>query len=493
MRCNPRWMALSLLLPGCDVLWGGLSKSNPKYCSDSIPCDAPLRCDLSVNQCIVATAPAGPPPVIAGVMPAFGSTAGGTSLAISGMNFLPGTTVSIAGLPAATLVTSATALSAVVPMHLGALGHVPIVITNPDGQSASQSGLFSYFASDLQFSDNPFPVGMQPYGIAIADFNGDTRKDIAVSNSTGNSVSVLLRDSLGGFATPSTFAVGNSPYFLTAGDFNGDGKSDLAVVNSADNNLSVMLSDGTGGFGMPSNFAVGVEPLSVVAADWNGDQILDLAVANSQSATVSILFGDGTGGFPRSTTIAAGQGPYAMVVADFNGDHLTDLGVTDRDSDQVTVLLGDGLGGFGVASTPSVGSLPISIAAGDFDGDGNTDLVTADLASSQLSVMLGLGAGYFQPAVPVPICTIAQSVYSVAVADLNGDGHDDLAAACRMGIAVEVALGNGTGGFGQPQPITAKPAAATLAAVELTGDGRPELVVTSDYGNSLDILVNASE
>ena len=84
----------------------------------------------------------------------------------------------------------------------------------------------------------------------------------------------------GQFQRPTNFAVGNAPRSVAVGDFNGDGKQDLAVANAISDNVSILLGDGTGNFSAPTNFAVGNGPLSVAVGDFNGDGKQDLAVAN---------------------------------------------------------------------------------------------------------------------------------------------------------------------------------------------------------------------
>ena len=81
---------------------------------------------------------------------------------------------------------------------------------------------------------------------------------------------------------------------VAVGDFNGDGKQDLAVANLAlqPYTVSILLGDGAGNFSAPANFAVGVDPRSVAVGDFNGDGKQDLAVANAVSDNVSILLRD---------------------------------------------------------------------------------------------------------------------------------------------------------------------------------------------------------
>src|SRR5439155_556948 len=82
------------------------------------------------------------------------------------------------------------------------------------------------------------------------------------------------------FSAANNFAVGANPVSVAVGDFNGDGKPDLAVGNQNAGSVSILLGTGTGSFGGATNFAVGVQPRSVTVGDLNGDGKPDLAVVN---------------------------------------------------------------------------------------------------------------------------------------------------------------------------------------------------------------------
>ena len=125
------------------------------------------------------------------------------------------------------------------------------------------------------------PLAAFPLGIAVGDFNGDGKQDLAVANDWSNNVSILLGDGAGNFSAPTNFRCWSDPAAVAVGDFNGDGKQDLAVANDGSDNVSILFGDGTRQFQRPTNFGVGAGSCpSVAVGDFNGDGKQDLAIAN---------------------------------------------------------------------------------------------------------------------------------------------------------------------------------------------------------------------
>ncbi len=92
-----------------------------------------------------------------------------------------------------------------------------------------------------------YAVGVQPVGIEVADFNGDGIADITVGNTGQASLTegVLLGKGDGTFAPQVTFATGNFPYGVAVADFNGDGLPDMVVSNFNDATATILLSQAT--------------------------------------------------------------------------------------------------------------------------------------------------------------------------------------------------------------------------------------------------------
>src|SRR5205823_11340059 len=93
-----------------------------------------------------------------------------------------------------------------------------------------------------------FSILVSPKQVAIGDFDGDGNQDLAVASSnSGDNVSILLGDGMGNFSAPTRFgaSANSEPMSVAVGDFNGDGKQDLAFANSFGTvqNVSILLRD----------------------------------------------------------------------------------------------------------------------------------------------------------------------------------------------------------------------------------------------------------
>jgi len=70
----------------------------------------------------------------------------------------------------------------------------------------------------------------------------------------------------------SPVALGSSPTFLAVGDFNMDGVPDMAVVNSGGGTVTILLGNGNGTFTQAANSPVPVSySYSLAVGDLNGD------------------------------------------------------------------------------------------------------------------------------------------------------------------------------------------------------------------------------
>ena len=335
---------------------------------------------------------------------------------------------------------------------------------------------------------NPFPQS-----VAVADFIGDGKLDLAVpvySIFTPTSdANILLGNGDGTFkAGPAFPLTGQNVNNAAVGDFNGDGKLDLALSLPDANQVQVLLGNGDGTFTpLP---AISVNGVFVVAtADFNGDSKADLVVV---SDTLTILLGNGDGTFTVKTTIQV-VSPQAVAVGDFNGDGKADLAVVDYTADAITILLGNGDGTFTQASSsPQTGFEPASIVAADFNGDGILDLAVTNLNDGNpepgsVTVLLGNGDGTFRPTAASPVTGAVPN--SIAVGDFNGDGKADLVTGDAGSNTATVLLGNGDGTFAAPLNPPAGTNSLFVGVGDFNGDGLPDLAAANNTPNTVTILL----
>jgi FG-GAP-like repeat/Abnormal spindle-like microcephaly-assoc'd, ASPM-SPD-2-Hydin len=327
--------------------------------------------------------------------------------------------------------------------------------------------------------------------VAVADFNGDGKPDVAVVDRASNTVSILLGNGDGTFAAAASYAIGVDSVAIAVGDFNGDGKLDLVTANRAAYTISVLLGNGDGTFGNRVDYITGTEPMALAVGDFNGDGYLDIAEVDNADNTVSIFLGLGNGAFQTPVAYPTGASPIAIVGGDFNGDGHLDLAIANAGSNNVSVLLGKGDGTFQSAVFYATGSDPDGLFAADLNGDGKLDLVASNNGSNSISVLMNSGNGAFAPGVFYGAGTLP---FGVAAADFFGNGKLDIAVVNSGDNTVSIIPGNGDGTFNVIGSMTFDTGNQSLgvAAGDFNGDGRADLVVSNSEDNTVSILLQAA-
>jgi hypothetical protein len=294
-------------------------------------------------------------------------------------------------------------LEVAAPPHLAAVGDLDgdrkrdLVATSHDSH-----GLFVWLGDGTgRFAappGTPFPAlpGGRPHnhGLALGDVDGDGDLDAVTADDVAHAVAVLLNDGKARFrpAPRSPFPVGREPYPLALGDVNKDGRLDVVTPNVGGASVSVLLGDGRGAFLAAASppIAVTARPYFVVLGDLDRDGALDAVASHDDVSLVTALLGDGRGGFRPApgSPFDIGRRPWKAVLTDLDGDAKQDLVLGAGGA--VVVMLGDGRGRFSPApgSPFPVGRGSWSVAVGDLDGDGKSDIATADLEAATVTILL---------------------------------------------------------------------------------------------------------
>ena len=341
------------------------------------------------------------------------------------------------------------------------------------------------------------PVGAFPRGVVVADFNNDSKADVATANSATDNISVAAGDGAGGFTSVnSSNRVGITPFSIVALDFNLDTDIDLVSANQGDDTISYLQGNGAGNFTVTNGLDSGCEDgtAAIGAGDISGDGITDLAVACEVSDRICTRIGTGGTGasaFGAPVCIPAGQTPSSIGIGFFNLDALEDIAWAAFDQNILQVAISDGAGSFlDIPTDFPVGAEPKGVISADINGDGFADLIVANSGSESISVLLGDGGGIFS--FPSIDSSAGEAPTALAVADFNLDGLQDIAVTNTNGNNVSLLLGDGFGNFSNAGNFGTRDQPIAVDVGDFDLDGRPDLAVADDFSDTVTILINLS-
>lgn len=316
-----------------------------------------------------------------------------------------------------------------------------------------------------------------------------------------------------------TTPTGGAPLGIASADFNNDNRLDVLTANYDSKTLSLLRGLGDGTFLPAVDVAIGAAPTALAVGDVNRDGYLDAVVAVAETNQVRILFGQSGGSFGAPQIWVMGPAPTAgtvidrntdgridvfgsVALADFNKDGWLDIVSANQATAQVVVRLNDQAGGFGNAVASASGALlgPGALAVGDFNGDGILDVATANLppvnitgplpaTPRSVSILIGLGNGQFQ----VPIEYADSGILALAAADVNGDGRDDLITAQDVAGTVTLRLSIGGGYLGPPTILAVGRRAGAVLIRDVDHDGHLDILTSNIGSGDVSVLRGRSD
>jgi hypothetical protein len=429
-------------------------------------------------------------------------------------------------------------------------GHLDLAVANENDNTVSV--LLGNGDGTFQ-AQVAYAVGKSPDAIVAGDFNRDGHLDLAVANENDATVTVLLGNGDGTFQPAKTVAADISGP-LVAGDFNGDGRLDLGGLdyntetNSYD--LSVWLGDGDGTFEPAQTVAVGVAHFiggNLLVGDFNGDGRPDLGGLDYNTETnsydLSVWLSNGDSKFRPSMNVALSDSPVRpfLVAGDFNGDGKLDIALTNARRHEVDVFLGNGDGTFSDASQFATTPHSPPLLA-DVNGDGTRDALVIDSAGNILYRQGVPGqSGSFEPPVTINLGNPSRDIAwvpetdqgpvlasvdahdnalscfawrgdrfvtlgalstgrlpaQIIAADLNGTGWTDLVVSNAADGTLSVFFNNQLGSlqagslpFRWPVTLPVGVGVSDVRAVDTSGNGRLDLVVTNKLTGQVSVLQN---
>jgi hypothetical protein len=339
-----------------------------------------------------------------------------------------------------------------------------------------------------------------PLSLAVADVNGDGKRDIITGNNGSSMVGVLLGNGPGTFQAVATTSAGSGsmPNDIAVADVNADGKADVITANYGTNSVGVLLGNGNGTFAAAVAYSTGSgsQPYGLAVADVNGDGKADIITANSATSSIGVLLNTGTGTFAAMVAYPTGTAtPVNVAVGDVNNDGKADIVACINFNSAVGLLLGNGNGTFQALSTIALTNKPNNLVLADLNADSKLDIITSsDNNSGYATVQLGNGNGTFATATSY---TLSSNSFtnSLAVADVSGDGKPDIITANPGNYTTGVLKNNGTGTFAAVQTFSAGSSGSMpydVVAADVSGDGKPDIITANVSANTVSVLLNTA-
>jgi hypothetical protein len=330
-------------------------------------------------------------------------------------------------------------------------------------------------------------TGPDPHEIGAADLDGAGRTDVAVACE-----GALCVHFGGAGGPPVRVPLGRGHQRgLAVDDLDCDGRAEVVTTSSADPGgwYFVVSFDAARAPRVTSVFGAPLVAPAVRTPDLDRDGIPDLVACGLGSPTIEIKFGNGLRGvrwagirWPLATKEHPQRRGCDLDVADLDGDGLADFALAD--GERVVLFMGNVRLGFEANH-----ELPFPKAVGvrlaDLDGDGRKDVLALCPGSG---VAVALNRDKLEPRPIVDAGLHARC--DLATGDFDGDGRIDAAVTSYEAGQVRILLGDGKGGFGAPEAYASGLGAYRLCVADVDGDGRDDVLASNRLDDTVAVFRN---
>jgi Zn-dependent metalloprotease len=336
--------------------------------------------------------------------------------------------------------------------------------------------------------------------VGIGDLNGDSRQDVVISTQV-DQIQVFNQKADGTLeTTPLSYFAGGRLESLAVGDVNNDNRADVVAVNFNDNTISVLLQQANGTFASRATHPTSSGPDSVAIGDVNNDGRNDVVVSHWTAAAIGVFTQKSDNTLNAMVSYPSPQAGYDdIATGDVNGDGRLDVVKMNGQglNPNLSVYLQNSGGTLDSAISYSVGAscpspcLGQGIAIGDVTGDGKADVAMSHGGNSpnaRMSVFAQNSGGTLDAAVSYPAYDIPEPV---EISDINSDGRLDVVTVqggwLRAGLFPQQSNGTLASYSLYPIPYASHYKPQGLAIGDLNNDGLPDMAI-ADYNNTLVVL-----
>jgi predicted nucleotidyltransferase len=298
----------------------------------------------------------------------------------------------------------------------------------------------------MEVVDTPFEA-VASGCIAFSDVDGDGDNDVLITGKSDSAriAKLYTNDGMGNFTeVMGTPFIGVTVSYVAFSDIDGDGDNDVLIAGTpspAPEIVKLYTNDGLGNFTEVTDTPfTDIQVRSFAFSDVDGDDDNDLLLIGRENAGppyaefAKLYTNDGTGSFSEVLdTPFEGVNSSSLAFSDVDGDGDSDVLITGSNSSNEKIAklyTNNGTGSFTeVFDTPFDGVHYSSVAFSDVDGDGYSDVLMIGLNSSNEKIAklyTNDGTGGFIEVLDTPFDGAASGSNSIAFADIDNDGDDDV-------------------------------------------------------------------